>query len=100
MYGVIEKNEEGKFVASTYRVMKGVALSGAGRTAHEAKRMLERKIKMRLKCEHVMLVLTPMTPLEDHQCRSTRDDDWISPLSPDEQLAPVSEVPSTAARPS
>lgn len=99
MYGVIEKDEEGKFVASTYRVMKGVALSGAGRTAHEAKRMLERKIKRMLKCEQVMLVLTPMTPMEDHQCSSTRDDDWISPLTPDGQLSPVSEVTNTVARP-
>jgi hypothetical protein len=44
----------------------------ARRTAKEAKRRLEAKIKIMLKRESVTLVLTPITPLEAHQCSALR----------------------------
>jgi hypothetical protein len=48
--------------------MKGVAPSATGRTSDEAKRLLENKLEIMLDTESVSLVLTPLTPLEDHQC--------------------------------
>ena len=68
IYGVIERDKEGKFFACTDSVKMGPAPSATGRTAHEAKRLLKEKIKIMLNRETVSLVLTPMTPLEDHQC--------------------------------
>ena len=67
IYGIIERDEEGKFIASTH-ALKGVAPSAIGHTAEEAKRLLEGKLKIILETESVSLVLTPMTPLEDHRC--------------------------------
>jgi hypothetical protein len=72
IYGFIERDEEGKFIASTYALKKGVAPSATGCTADEAKRLLEDKLKLILETENVSLVLTPMTPLEDHQCSLSR----------------------------
>ena len=69
IYGVIERCGKGKFFAATHSVKKGVALSATGRTANEAKKLLKDKIEIMLKRERVILILTPMTPLEDHQCR-------------------------------
>jgi predicted RNase H-like HicB family nuclease len=71
IYGFIERDEEGKFVASTH-ALKGVAPSAIGHTAEEAKRLLEEKLKIILESETVYLVLSPMTPLEDHQCSLSR----------------------------
>jgi predicted RNase H-like HicB family nuclease len=71
IYGIIERDEEGKFIASTH-ALKGVAPSAIGHTADEAKRLLENKLKILLGKENVSLVLTPMTPLEDHQCSLSR----------------------------
>ena len=68
IYGIIERDGEGKFSASTHGMKKGITASVTGRTAHEAKRLLEEKIRVILESESVSLVLTPMTPLEDHQC--------------------------------
>ena len=51
---------------------KGVAPSATGRTSDEAKRLLEDKLKIMLEKENVSLVLTAMTPLEDHQCSLLR----------------------------
>ena len=68
IYGVIEIDREGNFFAYTQSVKKGPAPSAIGRTADEAKRLLEEKIKIMLNRESVSLVLTSMTPLEDHQC--------------------------------
>jgi len=51
---------------------KGVALSVTGRTADEAKRLLEDKLKLILEGESVSLVLSPITPLEDHKCTLSR----------------------------
>ena len=48
--------------------MKRVAPSATGRTPDEAKRLLEDKLKIMLETESVSLVLTPLTPLEDHRC--------------------------------
>ena len=67
IYGIIERDGEGKFIASTHG-MKGVAPSATGRTPDEAKRLLEDKLRIMLETESVSLVLTPLTPLEDHQC--------------------------------
>jgi hypothetical protein len=72
IYGIIERDGEGKFFASTHGMKKGVAASVTGRTAHEAKRRLEEKIRIMLKSQSVSLVLTPMIPLEDHQCSLLR----------------------------
>ena len=72
IYGIIEKNGEGKFFASTNGVKSMAAISATGRTAKEAERRLERKVKNMLKRESVTIVLTPMTPLENHQCRFLR----------------------------
>ena len=71
IYGFIERDEEGKFIASTH-ALKGVAPSAIGHTAEEAKRLLEEKLKIILETNTVSLVLTPMTPLEDHQCSLSR----------------------------
>jgi predicted RNase H-like HicB family nuclease len=68
IYGMIERDEEGKFIASTHGMKKGVAPSATGRTPDEAKRLLEDKLKIMLETESVSLVLTAITPLEDHQC--------------------------------
>jgi predicted RNase H-like HicB family nuclease len=68
IYGIIERDEEGKFVASTHALKKGGTASAIGCTADEAKRLLEENLKIILETESVSLVLTPMTPLEDHRC--------------------------------
>lgn len=68
VYGIIERNGEGKFFACVHNAKKGPFLSATGRTANEATKLLEEKIKMMLKRENVSLILTPMTPLENHQC--------------------------------
>jgi hypothetical protein len=68
IYGIIERDGEGKFIASTHGMKKGVALSASGSTPDEAKRLLEAKLKIMLESESVSLVLTAVTPLEDHQC--------------------------------
>jgi hypothetical protein len=72
IYGMIERNEEGKFIASTRGMKKGVAPSATGSTPDESKRLLEDKLKIMLEKESVSLVLTAMTPLEDHQCSLLR----------------------------
>ena len=51
---------------------KGVALSVTGRTADEAKRLLEDKLKLILEAESVSLIVSPITPLEDHKCTLSR----------------------------
>jgi hypothetical protein len=72
IHGIIERDGEGKFIASTHAMTKGVAPSATGSTPDEAKRLLEAKLKIRLESESVSLVLTAMTPLEDHQCSLLR----------------------------
>jgi hypothetical protein len=72
IYGIIERDGEGKFIASTQRMKSGVALSAIGRTPDEAKRLLEDKLKIILATESVSLVLTALTPLEDHRCSLLR----------------------------
>jgi predicted RNase H-like HicB family nuclease len=71
IYGIIERDAEGKFIASTHG-MKGVTPSATGRTPDEAKRLLEDKLRIMLETESVSLVLTPLIPLEDHQCILSR----------------------------
>ena len=46
IYGIIERDGEGKFVASTHALKKGVTASAIGHTADEAKRLLEDKLKI------------------------------------------------------
>ena len=72
IHGIIEKDGEGKFVASTHAMKKGVAPSATGSTPDEAKRLLEAKLKIMLESESVSLVLTAITRLEDHQCSLLR----------------------------
>jgi len=72
IYGIIERDEEGKFIASTHGMKKEVALSVTGHTADEAKRLLEDKLKLILERQSVSLVLSPITPLEDHKCTLSR----------------------------
>ena len=72
IYGIIERDGEGKFIASTHGMKRGVAPSATGRTPDEAKRLLEEQIKIILESESVSLILTAMTPLEDHQCSLLR----------------------------
>jgi predicted RNase H-like HicB family nuclease len=72
IYGIIERDGEGKFVASTHGMKNGVSSSSTGRTPDEARCRLEDKLKIMLETESVSLVLTPMTPLEDHQCSLLR----------------------------
>ena len=72
IYGIIEKDGEGKFFASTHGVKNMAAISATGRTAKEAERRLEQKVKNMLKRESVTIVLTPVTPLENHQCSLLR----------------------------
>ena len=47
---------------------------GKNSTADEAKRLLEDKLKLKLilERESVSLVLSPITPLEDHKCTLSR----------------------------
>ena len=66
IYGIIEKSGEGKFFAITHSVKNKAAISATGRTAKEAERRLEQKVKNKLKRESVTIVLTPVTPLENH----------------------------------
>jgi predicted RNase H-like HicB family nuclease len=68
IYGIIERDGEGKFIASTHGMKRGVAPSATGRTPDEAKRLLEEQIKIILESESVSLILTAMTPLEAHKC--------------------------------
>ncbi len=68
IYGAIERQETGWFFACTHSVKKGTTLSATGRTAIEAKSLLEDKIKTMLKRVGVSLVLEPLNSLEDHQC--------------------------------
>ena len=72
IYGIIEKVGEGKFFAITHGVKNTAAISATGRTAREAERRLEQKVKIKLKRESVTIVLTPVTPLEIHQCSLLR----------------------------
>jgi hypothetical protein len=72
IYGIVERDGEGKVFASTHSVKNRGVISATGRTAKEAKRRLEAKIKIMLKRESVTLVLTPITPLEAHQCSALR----------------------------
>ncbi len=72
IYGVIERNEDGRFFAGTMSAKNVPFISAAGRTAKEAQRRLEQKLKDRLKRESVTVVLTPMSPLEKHQCSVRR----------------------------
>ena len=72
IYGVIERDGEGKFIASTHGMKKGIAPSATGCTPDEARCRLEDKLKIMLETESVSLVLTPLTPLEDHQCSLLR----------------------------
>jgi hypothetical protein len=72
IYGIIERGGEGKVFASTHCVKNRAAISATGRTAKEAKRLLEAKLIIMLKRESVTLILTPMTPLEAHQCSVLR----------------------------
>ncbi|MGA3342264.1 MAG: hypothetical protein ABSD11_17025, partial [Methylocella sp.] len=58
--------------ASTHGVKNMAAISATGRTAKEAERRLEQKVKNMLKRESVTIVLTPVTPLENHQCSLLR----------------------------
>ena len=68
IYGIIERNGERNFIASTHGMKKGAVASATGCTPDEAKRLLEDKLKIMLKIERASLVLTPLNPLEDHQC--------------------------------
>jgi hypothetical protein len=68
IYGIIERDGEGKFIASTHGMKKGAVASATGCTPDEAKRLLEDKLKIMLKTERASLVLTPLNPLEDHRC--------------------------------
>lgn len=68
IYGVIGREEDGKFFACIHTLNIETALSTTGTTANEVKKLLEEKIKIMLNRESVSLILTPITPLEDHQC--------------------------------
>jgi hypothetical protein len=72
IYGIIEKNGEGQFFAITNGVNSMGAILATGRTAKESERRLERKVKNMLKRESVTIVITPMMPLESHQCSLLR----------------------------
>jgi hypothetical protein len=72
IYGMIERDEDGQFIASTHGMKKGISAFAVGCTADEAKKLLEDKLKIVLERESVSLVLTAMTPLEDHQCSLSR----------------------------
>ena len=67
IYGIIERDGEGTFIASTHGMKREVAPSATGRTPDEAKRLLEEQIKIILQSESVSLILTAITPLEDHK---------------------------------
>jgi hypothetical protein len=58
IYGIIERDEEGKFIAITHGMKKGAVASATGCTPDEAKRLLEDKLKIMLKTERASLVLT------------------------------------------
>src|SRR5258708_4600465 len=49
IYGIIERDGEGRFFAGTHGVKEGAAMSATGRTNDEAKWLLEEKIKRVLK---------------------------------------------------
>lgn len=72
IYGMIEKNGEGSFFACTHGVKNTTAVSATGRTAKEAERRLKQKVQKLLKCESINIVLTSMTPLEEHKCNLSR----------------------------
>jgi hypothetical protein len=72
IYGVIEKLGERNFFAGIHSVKNMPFISAKGRTTKEAERRLEQKVKKRLKRESVTIVLTPLTPLENHQCSLLR----------------------------
>jgi hypothetical protein len=63
IYGIIERDGEGKFIASTHGMKKGAVASATGCTPDEAKRLLEDKLKIMLKTERASLVLTPLNHL-------------------------------------
>ena len=72
IYGMIEKNGEGEFAACTHSVKNIDAIYATGRTAKEAAKRLEEKVKNILRRESVTIVLTPMITLENHQCSLSR----------------------------
>ena len=55
IYGIIEKDGEGKFVASTHALKKGVTASAIGHTADEAKRLWRTNSKLCSKLEVCLL---------------------------------------------
>jgi hypothetical protein len=72
IYGMIEKNGEGKFFACTHSVKSTTAVSATGRTAKETERRLKQKVQKILKRESVTIVLTSMAPLGEHKCSLSR----------------------------
>ena len=68
VYGMIERDDEGKFFASTHSKKNGGQQSVTGRTVNEVRSRLEGKLKTALKRENIFLVLTPLSPLEGHRC--------------------------------
>ena len=67
-YGMIERIADREFHAVSIQVKLGLSVSASGRSIDETKTLLERQIKKKLKQKNVTLVLSPLTPLEDHVC--------------------------------
>jgi hypothetical protein len=68
IYSIIERDEEGNFLAYNFSVKKGQLISAIGGTIDEAKGLLEEKVKVELGSENISFVWHALGPLEDHRC--------------------------------
>jgi hypothetical protein len=65
---MIERDEEGNFLAYNFSVKKGQHISAIGGTIDEAKGLLEERLKVELGSENISFVWHARGPLEDHRC--------------------------------
>lgn len=65
---IIERDEEGNFLAYNFSVKKGQHISAIGGTIDEAKGLLEEKLKVELGSENISFVWHARGPLEDYRC--------------------------------
>lgn len=69
IYCTIERDEDKNFLAYNFIAKKRQFISATAETVDEAKRLLERMLRVELGRENLSLAWQERGPLEDHQCR-------------------------------
>jgi len=70
VHGMIERCDDGSFFACVVGGKANSSISARGATANDAKAALEGRVASELGTTNLVLVLTSMNALEDHQCIS------------------------------